>query len=288
MTSKESIAEWLEQKVMAAGDLPGEIAKIIERYRELGIPCFEAELERQASDVALFKRSVTSFDDLEKNLPQAPNLVVITVGSSKPAKTYKETIFWNTRGLELIRTAVGHERPVDACRELHAALSDKPLGYKVYAYLDGACLEMSRLSLLSLLLSPVEVKADPEDADEYEVDDDEYEDEDYEGPLMTSDQITVLAEKLAAAEGWGLAKNREQRRYFARKLVGDDESVDQFSLYDAVERANVIYDMDVLPAKAGRLHEEGKTAREISEITGCSQARAKSIVANLPKDRNPA
>ncbi len=283
---KEGIADWLKKMVAHSGDMQGEVARIVERYRARGIPCFEAKLEQQAQ-VALFSRSAAEFATLENDLPEAPRLVAITLGESRPAQDYKDTVFWSNRDNSAFRDLVGHERPVDACRELHATLGDKPLGYKVYCYFDGACLVLERFTLLSLLLMPQPQPQQPdEDYDALSVFDDEDDDEDYDyGTRMTSEQVTALAERLAAADGWGLARNREQRRHFARKLVGGDESVDDFGLHDAVERANVIYDMDVLPARVASLYADGRSAKEIAEITGCSQAKAKTLIAQAAKSQ---
>lgn len=274
---KGSIADWLAQTIAESGDMPGEVARIIEFYRSRGITVFEAALEQQAP-VALFRRTAADFENIERALPGAPKLVVIAQGDSRPAEDYKDTMFWHNRNHNAFRALVGHERPVDACRELHAALGDKPLGYNIYCYFDGACLKLERFSMLLLLLRPQPQEPEPdEDYDSLSVFDDA-EDDDY-GTSMTSEQVTELAKRLASAEGWGLARNREQRRYFARKVVGDDELVDDFGLNDAVERANVMYDMDVLPAKVSALKAEGKTAKQIAESTGCSQAKAKTLMA---------
>lgn len=272
---KQSIAGWLNEKVATAGDMQEEVTRIVERYRAKGVPCFEAKLEQQAP-VALFSRGAVDFPGIEADLPDAPQFVAITLDESRPAQNYKDTVFWSNRNHQAFRDLVGHERPVDACRELHAALSDKPLGYKVYCYLGGACLVLERFTILSLLLRPQPQQPDG-DCETLSVFDGE-EDAEY-GTHMASEQITELAERLAAADGWGLARNREQRRHFARKLVGGDESVDDLGLRDAVERAGVIYDMDVLPARVADLHAEGRSAKEIAEITGCSQAKAKTLIA---------
>lgn len=277
---KEGITDWLKEKIASGGDMQGEVARIVERYRAKGIPCFEAHLEQQAP-IAVFTRGAPEFSALEDYLPDAPRLVAISLGDSRAAQDFKDTAFWNNRDHAVFRGLVGHERPVDACRELHAAIGDSPLGYKVYCYFDGVCLILDRYTMLSLLLLPQpQPEESLEDYDALSVFDDE--DEDY-GSQMTSEQITTLAERLAAADGWGLARNREQRRHFARKLVDGDETVDDFGLYDAVERANVIYDMDVLPARVTSLYDEGRSAKEIAEITGCSQAKAKTLIAQAKR-----
>lgn len=288
---KEGIADWLKKMVAESGDMQGEAARIVERYRARGIPCFEAKLEQQAQ-VALFSRSAVEFTALESELPEAPRLVAITLGESRPAQDYKDTVFWNHRNDQALRDLVGHERPVDACRELHAALSDKPLGYKVYCYFDGACLVLERFTLLSFLLMPQQQPQQPdEDDDGEEVDlyggDDDFDPSAYEKKLKDrQDFFRSIAVAAAHTEGFRTLRNKRQRKDYCQ-LVADEMLAKNFNEYQPpseweigsiADEANDIYELGVLPAAAKRMQSDGVPTKEISKTLGISVSKVEKAL----------
>jgi len=263
-----------------AQTLPKDIEAIHQLFFEKGIPCLEVSKTPQLNAHSLIHPAAdagqTIIERLEGSPAQSITLVVIEKAEFCPDKYERTAIGYNPR--HHFSFLFGADTPEENAHKEHKALANKPLGITTYLFAEnGLCFAYKRASWQSLVLGQTD--EDPFIDDEY--DDPLYDEAEEAAYQERQEKVLELGHELAHAPGWGLCSNHQQRLYFADKFFANHDGVEQDHLYGAVERANIIFDMEVLPEKVALLHKNGKTPKEISAETGCSQAKAKRIIAQL-------
>ncbi|WP_062359819.1 hypothetical protein [Vreelandella aquamarina] len=276
----------VEQFKILFGDaqtLPKDIEAIRQLFSDKGIPCLEVSKTPQLNAHSLIHPATdagqTIIERLEGSPAQNITLVVIEKTELCPDKYERTAIGYNP--LHHFSFLFGADTPEENARKEHKALTNKPMGITVYLFAaNGLCFAYKRASWQSLVLDQTD--EDPFIDDEYDEYDDPLYDEAEEAAYQErQEKEAKLGQELAHAPGWGLCSNHQQRLYFANKFFADRDNVEQGHIYGAVERAKLIFDMEILPEKVAALHKDGKTPKEIAAETGCSQAKAKRIIAQL-------
>jgi hypothetical protein len=96
----------------------------------------------------------------------------------------------------------------------------------------------------------------------------------------TQPEIQNLAIKLAADERFQSAKNKNQRRYVASLIAGDEINKNPMALFQLIQKATYILDVEIKPKKEAELKEqiqklksEGYSKIEISSKLGITWAK---------------
>lgn len=273
----------VEQFKVLFGDaqtIPKDIEAIYQLFSEKGIPCLEvSEIPRLNAHSLIHPATDaerTFIERLDDSPAQNIALVVIENSERSPDKYENTAVGYNPR--HHFSFLFGTDAPEKSARKEHKALANKPLEITAYLFAaNGLCFAYKRVSWQSLVLS--------------QTDEDPFIDDEHDGPLYDEaeeaayqerqEKAAELGRELAHAPGWGLCSNHQQRLYLANKFFADRDSVEQDNIYGAVERAKLIFDMEVLPEKVAALYKDEKTPKEIAAETGCSQAKAKRIIAQL-------
>lgn len=272
----------IEQLKSVCGDaltIPKDIKAIHQLFSEEGIPCLEVIETPKLNAHSLIHPRIDADLDIIDRLKGSPaqNISLVVIETTKACPDgYENTAIGYNPGHHF-SFFFGNDAPEKRAREEHQALASKPLGIDIYLFsASGLCFAYRRSSWQSLVLSPAD--EDPFIDDEY--DDPLYDEAEEAAYQEHQERVADLGQELAYASGWGLCSNHQQRIYFAGKFFIDRDNVEQEHLYGAVERAKIIFDMEVLPRKVADLHQNGKTPKEIAAETGCSQAKAKRIIAS--------
>lgn len=273
----------VERVKQACGDartIPADIILIQEMFAEKNIACVEVletpDLNAHSLISPRIESELTIVERLKKIPIQDITLAVIDIASTCPERFEDTSIGCDP--CHNFKFFFGDDFQEKRAREEHKVLADKPLHIDIYLFSEsGLCFVYKRASWQSLVLGRVDenlfINDEYDDELFYDVDDAAYEEH--------QKKAAELGKDLALASGWGLCSNHQQRIFFAEKFFDGDVSVEQEHIYSAVERAKLIFDMEILPGKVATLHEAGKTPKEIAVETGCSQAKAKRIIAQL-------
>lgn len=263
-----------------AQTLPRDTETIRQLFSDRGIPCLEVSEAPRLNAHSLIHPATDAENTIIERLDGSPaqNITLVAIENSEhcPDKYEDTAIGYNPR--HHFNFLFGANAAENSARKEHKALANKPLEITVYLFAaNGLCFAYKRTTWQSLVLKQT---------DEAPFIDDEYDDPLYDEAEEAAyherqEKAAELGQELAHAPGWGLCGNHQQRLYFADKFFSGRDNVEQDHIYGAVERARLIFDMEVLPEKVAALHKDGKTPKEISTETGCSQAKAKRIIAQL-------
>jgi hypothetical protein len=271
----------IAQEIFNAETLLRQINDIEQLCSKRGIACMHGSVEHGSASVVTTEAAHEWLADrVERLCAQGISIKAVILATDLAAREFKQTVFWNNKGDEALRLLVGTDRPVDRARKMHQALAGKPVALSVILIADGLHIIMRQATIQQLIFAECEAE-ETGVAYQHPLDDDD-DDWDEELPGISEERASELAGKLAREPGFGLARNRDQRRHFAEKHLAtesDFDEVTQLEIYSIGDKAKVIFDMEVLPKLVCELADQGVSNKDIATKACCSANKVKSILS---------